>query len=79
MKHKKLICLLLSLIFCFAMVPMTAMAAEAPEGVWTDYAADSFESGTGTQTDPYVIATAEQLAKGIVIKKGKKIYHKVTL
>lgn len=31
MKHKKLICLLLSLIFCFAMVPMTAMAAEAPE------------------------------------------------
>lgn len=63
MKHKKLICLLLSLIFCFAMVPMTAMAAEAPEGVWTDYAADSFESGTGTQTDPYVIATAEQLAK----------------
>ena len=48
MKHKKLICLLLSLIFCFAMVPMTAMAAEAPEGVWTDYAADSFESGTGT-------------------------------
>ena len=23
--------------------------------------------------------TAEQLAKGIVIKKGKKIYHKVTL
>lgn len=63
MKHKKLICLLLSLIFCFAMVPMTAMAAEAPEGVWTDYAADSFESGTGAQTDPYVIATAEQLAK----------------
>lgn len=63
MKHKKLICLLLSLIFCFAMVPMTAMAAEAPEGVWTDYAADSFESGTGTQADPYVIATAEQLAK----------------
>lgn len=63
MKHKKLICLLLSLIFCFAMVPMTAMAAEAPEGVWTDYAADSFESGSGTQTDPYVIATAEQLAK----------------
>lgn len=63
MKHKKLICLLLSLIFCFAMVPMTAMAAEAPEGVWTDYAADSFESGAGTQADPYVIATAEQLAK----------------
>ena len=28
---------------------------------------------------PTVGFTAEQLAKGIVIKKGKKIYHKVTL
>ena len=28
---------------------------------------------------PTVSFTAEQLAKGIVIKKGKKIYHKVTL
>ena len=28
---------------------------------------------------PTVSFTAEQLAQGIVIKKGKKIYHKVTL
>ena len=28
---------------------------------------------------PTVSFTAEQLAKGVVIKKGKKIYHKVTL
>lgn len=28
---------------------------------------------------PTVSFTAEQLANGIVIKKGKKIYHKVTL
>ena len=28
---------------------------------------------------PTISFTAEQLAKGIVIKKGKKIYHKVTL
>ena len=28
---------------------------------------------------PTVNFTAEQLANGIVIKKGKKIYHKVTL
>ena len=28
---------------------------------------------------PTASFTAEQLAKGIVIKKGKKIYHKVTL
>ena len=35
----------------------------APEGVWTDYAATDFASGSGTENDPYQIATAEQLAK----------------
>lgn len=29
---------------------------------WTDYAADSFAGGSGTEADPYLIATAEQLA-----------------
>ena len=29
--------------------------------------------------DPTVSFTAEQLKKGVVIKKGKKVYHKVTL
>ena len=28
---------------------------------------------------PTVSFTAEQLKKGVVIKKGKKVYHKVTL
>ena len=28
---------------------------------------------------PTVSFTAEQLSKGIVIKKGKKVYHKVSL
>ncbi len=32
-------------------------------GEWSDYPADSYESGSGTQADPYKIATAEQLAK----------------
>lgn len=30
---------------------------------WIDYAADSYDSGTGKETDPYIIKTAEQLAK----------------
>ena len=30
-------------------------------------------------TDPTFAFTAEQLQKGVVIKKGKKVYHKVTL
>ncbi len=32
-------------------------------GEWSNNAADSYESGSGTQADPYKIATAEQLAK----------------
>ena len=30
-------------------------------------------------TDPKAVLTAEALSKGVVIKKGKKVYHKVTL
>ena len=30
-------------------------------------------------TDPKAVLTAEALNKGVVIKKGKKVYHKVTL
>ncbi len=32
-------------------------------GEWNDNASDSYEGGSGTQQDPYKIATAEQLAK----------------
>ena len=30
-------------------------------------------------TDPTFAFTAEQLQEGVVIKKGKKVYHKVSL
>ena len=30
-------------------------------------------------SDPTFALTVEQLQKGVVIKKGKKVYHKVTL
>ena len=30
---------------------------------WVDYAADAYAGGTGTENDPYLIATPEQLAK----------------
>ncbi len=33
------------------------------EKTWDQFAADSYAGGSGTQTDPYTIATAEQLAK----------------
>ena len=37
--------------------------AETPVGSWADNAASAFAGGTGTEDDPYQIATAEQLAK----------------
>lgn len=73
MQKKRVLSLVLSMIVCIAMMPMAVFAdangggtvgnQTAPEGVWTDYAATDFASGSGTEDDPYQIATAEQLAK----------------
>ena len=54
--------LIVCMVFC--MVPTAAFAADnIPDSAWTDYAATDFAGGTGTEEDPYQIATAEQLAK----------------
>lgn len=55
---------LLTVCMVFCMAPTAAFAAgNVPDTVWTDYAAADFAGGTGTEADPYQIATAEQLAK----------------
>ena len=41
---------------------MTLSTAWAQNGNWDSYKADSYESGSGTDADPYIIKTAEQLA-----------------
>lgn len=62
-KHKFL-SVLLALCMVFCIVPAAVLAADnVPNSVWTDYAAAEFAGGTGSETDPYQIATAEQLAK----------------
>lgn len=62
---KRVLSVLLSLGLVIGMIPMTAKAetTEEESKKWSDYVAESFESGTGTKDDPYQIATAEQLAK----------------
>ena len=61
---KKLAGILLALCLLLSLLPMAALAVPAaPEGIWTDYAADAFAGGSGTEEDPYQIATPEQLAK----------------
>lgn len=73
-KRKNWICLLLVLVMALAMLPTAAFAANGtPEGNWADYAADAFAGGTGAKDDPYLIATAEQLAKlAADVKAGEK-------
>lgn len=60
----KFLSTLLAVCMILCMSQATALAAEdVPDGVWTDYAAAEFAGGTGTEDNPYQIATAEQLAK----------------
>ena len=59
---KKLISLLLALCLVMALVPMTAFAEEAP----------SFGGGTGTQEDPWLITSKEDLiALAVFLNSGK--------
>ena len=62
---KKLIAVLLTLMLCAGMIPGMAITASASEAdVWDGTtASQSWGSGSGTETDPYIIMTAEQLAK----------------
>ena len=76
-KHRFLnVLLTLCMIFCmvFSMAPVTVSADDQiPVTVWTDYADSDFAGGTGTQADPYLIATAGQLAKLTDdVKKGNE-------
>ncbi len=58
-----------------ACLTVTANAENTvPEGEWKDYAASAFACGTGTEQDPYLIATEEQLAKLSVDVAGGNAY-----
>lgn len=48
--------------------------AGTPEGSWADKAASAFDGGSGTEEDPYQIATAEQLAY-LAVKANEGTLH----
>lgn len=48
--------------------------AGTPEGSWADKAASAFDGGSGTEKDPYQIATAEQLAY-LAVKANEGTLH----
>ncbi len=62
-KREKLWAIALALVLMVSLLPGRALAEGDASAPWTDYAADSFDGGAGTQEDPYQIATAGQLAK----------------
>lgn len=55
---KRIIAMTIVAVMVMALIPFSVSAAS----VWSGGAAASFESGTGTENDPYIIATANQLA-----------------
>ncbi len=56
----KVIAILLAILTVTAVIPFAAMSTSA--AAWNGSTASSFESGSGTEDDPYIIKTAEQLA-----------------
>lgn len=61
--QNRMLAAVLSVTLAIALMPAPAWAVSVPEEKWVDYAATAFAGGSGTESDPYQIATAEQLAK----------------
>ncbi len=65
---KRIAAMMLSLLFVWQLLPMWAMAGTEPVAdgqavtVWNGTVASGFASGDGTEENPYIIETAEQLA-----------------
>lgn len=49
--------------YILVLFAMVATVSFAQDNYWVNKASDSFESGTGSKKDPYIIKTAGQLAK----------------
>ena len=81
--HRKsfILGIIISIFFSMTCMSIPVFAKDAPNGIWTDYAATDFAGGSGTAEDPWQIETAEQLTKlavdvnsGIVDKTHAKEY-----
>jgi hypothetical protein len=61
---KRTLCMLLMSALLLSFIPIRPVSAVPPalSDNWASYAASGFDSGSGSQSDPYVIASAEQLS-----------------
>ena len=57
---KRILRLLLAVVLCLSLMPMTVLAEDA--AAWDGSIATAFAGGTGTESDPYQIADGAQLA-----------------
>ncbi len=79
MKRQILLSLLLALTMTNVLADNTVLPGfEGP--VWYDFRADNYDGGNGSKDEPYLIATAEQLAKLAyeVNVNGAEGYYKLT-
>ena len=71
----KYIALTLCIALCLALVPAFATAdnVAVPTGNWADYAVSSIAAGDGSEENPYIITTPEELA-GVAVAFNSGIY-----
>lgn len=62
MKKTLIIALVLIVGFSCCTILVPPLISAEPSGYWTDYAAEAFSAGDGTELDPYQISTPEELA-----------------
>ena len=59
--------IIISIFFSMTCMSIPVFAKDAPNGIWTDYAATDFAGGSGTAEDPWQIETAEQVMEILTI------------
>ena len=59
---RKYLSVILTVVMIVSMFSMVDFSVFSVGTVWDGSVAESFNSGTGTQEDPYIIKTAEELA-----------------
>lgn len=62
LKTKRICSIIMAVLVILFMIPANVVSAITSSNVWDGSVATGFASGTGSETDPYIIRTAPQLA-----------------
>lgn len=78
MKKTLIIALVLIVGFSCCTILVPPLISAEPSGYWTDYAAEAFSAGDGTELDPYQISTPEELAYLATLENTNAYYELTT-